>query len=143
MNTNPKKLYANLCEKEKGFTLVETLVTILVVATALLSSLIASTAIQRTAESIHDRAVAIQDANQVVEQMRNTALTGTFPGNVTAAFPDGAEVAGFDDLTYEVVTVDFVDSNANPLDVTVTVAWTDNTNRAVTQTLRTLVTQRT
>ena len=140
--TREGKLYMNLVEKEEGFTLVEALITILVVGLALLASLVATTAIQRTSESAHERAVAIQDANRAIEQMRNTAKNGSFPSVVTAAYPENTAVAGFTNLTSEGVNVTYVSATADPLDATVTVTWTDNTNRSATASLRTLITQR-
>jgi hypothetical protein len=74
--------------------------------------------------------------------MRNTAATGVFPGNVTAVFPNGGIVNGFNTLTAETVTVTYANPASNPLDVTVTVSYWENGRRATNTALRTLITQR-
>src|SRR3989338_2961149 len=95
-------------QNEGGFTLVEALITVLVVALALIASLVASTSIQRVSRNTHERTIAFQDANRVIEQMRNTASGGQFPGNVTAAYPNNGAVAGFANLTNETVRATYV-----------------------------------
>ena len=113
-----------------------------VVVLALLGFIGANLAIEQTNEAAFQRTVAIQDANQVIELMRNTAAAGNFPSNVTGVYSNGGAVAGFTNLTNETVTVNYANANANPLDVTVTVRWLQNGIRQVNTALRTLITQR-
>lgn len=136
-------------DREGGFTLVELMITMGIMVGAMTSVLMANASISQTSEGIFQRSVAIQDANQVIERMRNTAVTGTFPGNVTAAYPNSGSVSGFSSLTSEVVRVTYADRNGdgnaltdNPLDVTVTVTYLENGRRNTTMSLRSLVTQR-
>lgn len=125
-----------------GFTLIEVMVTMAVMAAVLLAIMTANAMISQTSEAAYQRLVAVQDANQVIERMRNTAITGNFPGNVTAAYPNGGSVGGFTSLTSETVTVAYTSTVTNPLDVTVTVNYLENGRRAANTALRSLITQR-
>ena len=128
--------------RERGFTLIEIMISMLVMAAVMVSILTANTLLSQASEGVYQRLFAIQDANQVIERMRIAAVTGTFPGNVTAVYPNNGTVAGFTSLTSETVTVSYVDATTNPLDVTVTVAYSENGRRATNTALRTFVTQR-
>ncbi len=133
-----KKIFAGA----EGFTFVELMVTAAVVSIVLLGFVSGNMAIQRTSDGAFERAVAVQDANRVVERIRDAAKTGQFPGNVTGTFPNNATVGGFNALDSEQVRVNYADSSANPLDVTVTVTWMQNGTRQAAEALRTFVTQR-
>lgn len=126
----------------RGFTLVELLASMLVIVVGLLSFLLANTYIQQTGTGIYERMVATQDAHRVIELMRNASSTGNFPSNVTTAFPGGAGVAGFSNLSGEQVIVTYADPNSNPLDITVTASWRERGLRDATTQLSTLMTQR-
>ena len=128
---------------QSGFTLIEVAITMAVVLLALIGAIAANTRLHQTGSAAYERSVAIQDANQIIERIRNTASSGQFPGNVTTAFPNNGQVAGFSGLTNEQIIVSYVNTSADPLDVSVTVNWHENGVRNVSQTLRTLVTQRT
>jgi len=127
---------------ESGLTLIEITVTIGVVAFTMLAVLFANTQIQKMTEAAFERSVALQDANQVLEQMRNTARIGTFPTNVTTAFPNNGNIAGFNSLAGQQIVVTYVNPAVDPLDTTVTVSWQENGIRPVNTALRTLVTRR-
>lgn len=129
--------------EQSGFTLVELMITAAVVVIIVLGFLNSSTRMQSANQAAHERSVALQDANQVIELMRSAAATGTFPANVTGTYANGGTVAGFTTLTNETVTVTYANAAADPLDVTVTVAYRENGTRNVTATLRTYITQRT
>ena len=134
-------------KNQLGFTLVELMIAVLVAGITIAGYIGANIAIQRNAEEAFQRTVATQDAHQVIERMRDVAQTGTFPKNVTDAFPQRAAVTGFTNLKRELVLVEYnggADAQtANPLDVTVTVSWTTYTGRsAATTVLRTYITQR-
>lgn len=138
-------LYRRNRKGEAGFTLVEVMITLLVMTLALLGILYANTQVQQTSEAAFERSLAVQDANRVIEQMRNISSDGDFPDNVTDIYPDGGEVAALAglNLTNEVVTVSYVDPDLDPLDVLVTVSWDENGRRNVDIALRTIMTQRT
>ena len=105
--------------------------------------LAANTYIQTQGDVMYERMVAYQDAHRVIESMRSTSLTGNFPANVTAGFPSGASVNGFNNLTNEQVTVSYANTNNDPLDITVTTSWREQGLRNASIQLRTLMTQRT
>lgn len=128
---------------KRGFTLIELMITMAVIVLALVGYIGANNAIQRSSEAAFERSIAMQDANQVLELMRDTASGGEFPANVVTAFPNGGMVDGFTNLDNQQVRVDYADTSADPLDVTVTVTWLQNGTRSVSVTIRTLMTQRT
>jgi prepilin-type N-terminal cleavage/methylation domain-containing protein len=128
---------------QAGFTIIELMIALLVLTVMIAAFVRANCAAQRTAEEMHQRTVAIQDANRVIEQMRNTSKTGTFPANVAAAYPQNSHVAGISNLLDEVITVTYTGNTTdNPLVATVTVTWTSYTGRPFTQTVGTYITQR-
>lgn len=129
--------------REEGFTLVELLVSILLLAVGLLGMVLANTYVQKTSESAYERMVATQDAHRVIEMIRNVSQTGSFPSNVTNAFPHGAAVPGFGNLSGETVVVRYADVTADPLNITVRTDWRAQGTRAVWTELQTLMTQRT
>jgi prepilin-type N-terminal cleavage/methylation domain-containing protein len=128
---------------QAGFTFVELMIALVVVTLVIGGYIGANVKAQQSAEAMHERTLAIQDANRVIELMRNVSRTGTFPGNVVSAYPDGSTSAGVAGLTNEVITVSYNgDSSANPLDVTITVTWSSYTQREHTETVQTYITQR-
>ncbi len=137
-----KKLYRGISINEKGFTFVELMITMVVVVLVLLGFMGANMRIQQASEAAYQRTVALQDANRVIELMRNAAAAGQFPGNVTAVYPNGGAAAGFANLPGERVVVAYANPGADPLDVTVTVSWAENGIRNVNTALRTYLTQR-
>lgn len=129
---------------QRGFTLIELLFTMVIVAIALLAYIRGNIAISQASSLAYEQSVAFYDAQRVLENIRNTAQSGTFPSNVTTAYANGAAVAGFNNLTSESLTVSYANPSADPLDVTVTVTWQGNGRRTMTMTkaIRSLVTQR-
>lgn len=127
-------------KKEKGFTLIEVMITAVVVAVVVLGFLGSATALQSANRAAFERTIALQDANQVIEAMRNTAATGTFPSNVTSVY--SGTVSGYSNLPSESVSVSYASPTANPLDVTVTVSYNENSVRPTSASIRTYMTQR-
>lgn len=128
--------------QQSGFTLIELMATISIVALALLAYVGGNVVIGQNVEVAYERSMAFQDAQRVIEQMRNLAATGTFPANVTSVYPNGGTVTGYSNIPSEQVSVSYVDPAVNPLDATVTVTWMANGLRTSTASLRTLITQR-
>ncbi|OGW76582.1 MAG: hypothetical protein A3J52_02795 [Omnitrophica bacterium RIFCSPHIGHO2_02_FULL_49_9] len=135
-------LRAKRWSSRDGFSLIEAVIAIAVVAFSIFAILAANTRLQQRAQAVFERSIALQDANQALEQMRNTADSGTFPNNVVSAFPNNSAVPGFANIASEQVTVSYANVTSDPLDVTVTVGWLENGVRQVSATLRTLMTKR-
>ena len=129
-------------KSQEGFTFIEVMISMSVIVLLAVGFLMSATSLQAANMAAFERSIALQDANQVIETMRNTASTGTFPANVIALYANNATVSGYTSLTSESVRVAYASTTANPLDVTVTVSYNENGRRAVTQVLRTYITQR-
>lgn len=128
---------------QRGFTLVEVMITMVVVILALGGYVWANVNVQQASDVRFEKSVALQDASRVIEQIRLSAATGQFPANVVAAFPNNGQVAGFNNLTNEQVTVSYASTVSDPLDVTIAVAWQEAGRRPTNISIRSLVTQRT
>ena len=92
-------------KQSSGFTMIELMISMVVIVIGLVGMLLANTSLQRTNQTAYERMVATQDAHRVIELMRNTSATGTFPLNVTAVYPNGNTVGGFANLTNEQVHI--------------------------------------
>lgn len=89
-----KRQFGVLCS-EKGFTFVELIIALAVAMITILIFVVTQNLMQTNAETAYERKVAAQDAHRLIEQMRLTAKTGTFPANISStAFPAGA-VSGY------------------------------------------------
>ena len=132
----------NIKETERGFTLLEVVITIAVVMISFLALMFSNMIIQRNNDMFYQRTVASQDAHQVMERIRDTATFGLFPNNVTDQYPDGADVPGFSNLQGQQIIVDYSSALSDPLDITITVNWLEDGFRNVSYTLSSIVTQR-
>lgn len=129
---------------QSGFTFIEIMIAMVVASLTILFFVMTQNTLQVNAETAYERKVAAQDAHRLINQMRLTAMTGTFPSNLTSAFPAGA-TSGYTSMpatASQTMTLAYASTSADPLDVTVTVSWTGFNRRASTQTIRTLITQR-
>lgn len=129
---------------QPGFTIVELMIALFVASLVIAGYVGANILAQKNTEEMNERTVAIQDANQVIERMRNVSNTENwdFPEDTVAAYPHGAAVTGFNNLINESVIVSYENTNEDPLHVTVTVTWTSYGGRAHTETVETHITQR-
>ncbi|OQA57305.1 MAG: hypothetical protein BWY42_00641 [Candidatus Omnitrophica bacterium ADurb.Bin277] len=133
----------NIKKNSRGFTIIELMIALFVSALAISGYIGANIVTQRQAEALNERAIAIQEANRVIEQMRNASAGGIFPANVVAAFPNDRTVPGMNALTNEQVRVSYASTTAEPLDATITVTWLSHTGRSSTAALRTYISKRT
>lgn len=148
-------------ELNRGFTIVEIMISLLVTTLVIVSYVGANVSAQKNSETMHERTVAIQNANRVIEMMRETSKTGTFPSNVVTAFPDPDPTLKVPQLnsdsdesllTDQSISVSYcreerspcltADTAAKPLDVSVTVTWLSYTGRENSETVRTYIMQR-
>jgi len=63
-------------------------------------------------------------------------------GTLTAAYPNGAIVPGFNNLADETVKVEYADLSADPIKVYVIVTWEGQGGRSFAEQLVTLITKR-
>ncbi len=130
----------------KGFSLLEFFISAIVLFVALSLSISAVNYISQTNEMSYEEIVALQDAHRAIEQVRQQSAIGLFPENVINTFPDNQAIAGFNNLPGEQVTINYVSTTENPLNLTISVTWNSTTkngnNRTMTTQLTTLVTQR-
>ena len=129
-------------KEQAGFTLIELMIALAVVSVLIVGFVGANTMAQKNNEEMHERTTAIQDANRAIEQIRNVSRTGAFPSSVVTAYPDNGALTGFNNLSDEAITVSYVSTTANPLDVTVRVTWVSYPHRNSEEVIRTYITQR-
>jgi type II secretory pathway pseudopilin PulG len=122
--------------------MIELMIALVVISIVSVGFIGANILAQKNNEEMHERTIAIQDANRAIEQIRNVSRIGTFPANVVTAYPHNGTLTGFNDLTAETVRVAYVSATANPLDATVTVSWTSYPQRNNEITIQTYITQR-
>lgn len=125
-----------------GFTLLE-----LTIAMAVFMMILGATAQSLVSYYVamdvqQQRHAAVQIACGVLNNMRavRDANPTSFPTVITDRWPDGALVAPTATLPAETVQVNYVDPNANPLEVTVIVGWNDLRGRPLTQSVTTVLT---
>lgn len=123
-----------------GFTLIEVVVSTLVLAVGVVALVSAFLSGLLLVESGRNMAVAAADARTVFEEMRLASAGGLGPvaARDWAAWSRGA---GLTTLTNEAVTVRFQNPAADPLQATVVVSW-DERNRNRSASFTGLVTRR-
>ncbi|MBI4845594.1 MAG: prepilin-type N-terminal cleavage/methylation domain-containing protein [Candidatus Omnitrophica bacterium] len=126
--------------RNKGFTFVEVMVVLLILAGIIAGFSSLSGANFTLLEQVANSNIAINDARSVLENMRN--IDPFTAANLTAQYPDGAAVAGFNNLEQETVRVNYVDLTADPIQVTITVSWEGKGGAALTEEVTTLLTAR-
>jgi prepilin-type N-terminal cleavage/methylation domain-containing protein len=140
---------------QAGFTLIELMIALLVLALVIVGYAGANITAQRNSEEMHERTIAIQDASRLIEQMRSDSRNAaSFPDDlVTPDYPENTPITRhneatdqedpvFNNLPNELTTVAYDDPGGNPLDATVTITWTSYTGRTHTEAVRTYITQR-
>lgn len=124
----------------QGFTFIELLICIAIIIPVLLGAIGIDVYMMRAGQASRGVMTALQDANTVIERIRNVASNQGL-NQVTATYPTGQAVAGFAGLTNEQVVVTYPSATADPLAITVTVTWQD-AGRNMTRALSTQVTRR-
>ncbi len=125
---------------KKGLTLVETMIACLILVGMIVGFLGVFNASFSLLEQLSSSVIATSDACAVLESMRNIDPFNTT--NLIAVFPDGAAVAGYNNLGSETVLVNYEDLLANPIKATVSVSWQGKGGRVYTERLVTLLTRR-
>ena len=129
---------------DQGFTLLELTIAVAVFMIVLGATAQALVSYYVTLDVQNQRFVASRNCTAVLSAMRNTrdANPDNFPGAVTAAWPDGAEVPALASLPREQITVTYTNPSANPLDVLVRSTWVDLRGRTLTMSVSTILTDR-
>lgn len=142
----------NFREGRRGFTLLELMVTAGILVVSLLALLATYISLAALIESSRNTTVAINDANRVIEQMRNSAAT-SFTSMVSTNWTGWASSNGANTLTDEQVGFCYYNLNgtlifcsngstsANPVQVNINVSWTER-SRARSEQVVTLITNR-
>jgi len=124
----------------RGLTLMEVLITLTVFVTAILGLLAVYGNLAVMRETGRNLNQAMSDARTVLEGMRQSSGSGL--SSVTGTdWGTWAQQKNLTSLSAEAVTVSYGNVNADPLNVTVSVAWTER-GRARSATLQSFITQR-
>jgi prepilin-type N-terminal cleavage/methylation domain-containing protein len=137
-----------------AFTLVELVIAVAIISVVVISYVGANIMLQRNTEDMHERTIAIQDANRLIERMRSDSRTVTlFPEGLITDYPENTPITELDEATHQekpvfsnlpneraVITYDI--PNENLLDTIVTITWTSYTGRTYSEAVRTYITQR-
>ncbi len=124
----------------RGSTLIEISMTMIILSVAVISVLGIYGDLAGLRETGRNMNQAVLDAQTVLEMMRENAESGL--DSVTAT--DWTAWASANDLislSEEAVTVSYADATADPLNVTVQVAWTER-RRSRSASLQSFITQR-
>lgn len=127
---------------EKGFSLLELTIAMAVFAVVLGAAAQALVSYYVAMDTQEQRNTAIHICKGVLNDMRQArdADPDQFPDAITGMWPDDTLTPGPGLLRNETVQVNYVDTNANPLEITVTVSWEDLRGRPIQATMTTLLT---
>ncbi len=129
---------------EKGMTLLEVSLAMAIFAVVMSVSAQVLLGFSGAMEIQEQRQEAVQHCRAVLTQIRQDRDTSVlaFPQQITAIWNDGREITDPTIVTLdnEVVTVDYADANADPLQVTVTASWTDMQGRPAATSVSTILT---
>lgn len=123
-----------------GFSFIEILIVCLLLSITIIGCFYAFHAGFALSEQLKGSAIALSDAESIIENMRN--IHPASAANLSSAYPDGATVPGFSNLANETVTVEYENLSADPLKVYVIVNWEGQGGRLLTEQLVTLLTTR-
>jgi Tfp pilus assembly protein PilV len=124
----------------KAFTLIELLISLLVMVVASLGILLMFINNALLLENSRNTTIAINHIQTVMEEIRRVGSTSL--DNVTSTnWTTWASSKGLNTLTDESIQVSISDASADPLDVTVTVSWKDK-KRSRTLSMQMAVAQR-
>ncbi len=128
--------------REQGFTLLELTLAVAIFAIVLGSTAQVLVSHYATLDLQQQRSTAVQLCRGVLSDMRaaRDANPDDFPGAIVEMWPNDVQIDGTGLLRDEQVSVVYADQTANPLDVRVTVSWSDLRGRPVQSSLATMLT---
>jgi len=131
-------------QTKQGLTLLE-----LTIAMAVFMVILGATAQSLVSyyvalDTQNQRHTAVRNCAGIISNMRDArdANPDSFPDAIVALWPDGSEVAGAGSLPQEVLTVEYVNPNSNPLEITLRSQWVDLRGRPVVLNVSTILTDR-
>jgi prepilin-type N-terminal cleavage/methylation domain-containing protein len=104
----------------RGFTLVELLISVMILAGAISGVLLLFSASMASSEFAWDTTVATSHAEHILEEMQSRDSLAAI---LSADWKSWTAGQGMDTLPGETVGIHFADKASNPLDVQVTVNW--------------------
>lgn len=114
---------------KKGFTLIEVLVSLIVIGVAFFSIIFSIIYIRQRNELNDQINVASRDLYTLLEDMRAIAdIVPKFPDDFLSVFPPGTPLPlkdPFNNLPGQEVTVHYKNPAANPLELSVVVRWNE------------------
>ena len=110
----------NNAGNKSGFTLVEVLVTVVILVIGILSSLMYFTTASASTVLARDIMIATTHAEHVLEEMRSMSALADI---TNADWTTWASDNGLSDLSSETITVTYADNTADPLNITANVSW--------------------
>jgi len=117
-----------LIKDKSGMTLMEIMITILILSVGVLSSMLYFTTVSASTELARSITIATTHAEYIFEEMR---LRPTL-SNITATnWTSWAAAEGLSTLNGEAVAVSYVSAGADPLDVTAGISWASRTGTKV------------
>jgi len=121
-----------------GFTLLEVMIALAVLTVSLLGCYAMILSCVTLSHTSRETNIAMFDLEAALEQVISTPFD-----DIPIAFPDGEPVAEFNGLHLadELITISYVDPDAEPLEIAAAIAWTDHrgagTRRLTLKTART------
>lgn len=130
--------------RQSGFTLLEITLALAVFTIIMGATAQALISYYVVLDMQNQRTAATEACRGLLSDMRDfrDANPGSFPDSVTAQWPDGATVPNTGLRAGQTLRVDYVNPQANPLEVRVTAQWTDIQGHPVSVSLSTILTDR-
>ena len=138
--------------RARGFTLVEVMISMAVLAVTILGVLMMLMAAEALSEDSKNLTQAVEDARSIMERIRKDVETNADMATFVTNYPESlyedwvtdqqAAATEFVNLDGEAVDVTLGDAGDDPLDVTVTVSWNARGGRARSTMLQTQITNR-
>jgi type IV pilus assembly protein PilV len=138
MGRNSRKSRLTIVSKERGFTLIEVLVTALILTTGLLGTLGLATGVIRGNFFSKNLTSATAIAQSQLEAVQNRGYVNA----TTTIFPAAAVTVSMGNVNFARTTTISNDSpNANMKTIAVTVTWAESNNAARSVSLQTILAQ--
>jgi type II secretory pathway pseudopilin PulG len=131
-------------QAKQGVTLLELTIAMAVFMVILGATAQALVSYYVVLDTQNQRHTAVRNCAGIISNMRDArdANPDSFPDAIVALWPDSSEVTGAGSLPQEVLTVEYVNPNGNPLEITLRSQWVDLRGRPVVLNVSTMLTDR-